>query len=475
LHPPSRLESTIPLRDADRNAGHFTAKFSGELRDRNGGPARDLNARSKRCAAVGAQLRFLTLESRFCRAGITEAKMTMQRFQAPSPGNTLASTGENSSRPTLPTPTLPTPTLPTPSGSTQKSKSGEGDEAPLLTLVVPVYNEVGSLPELIPELRAGAEATGHRYEMIFVNDGSSDGSGDWLDRLAAQDPNVLVIHFRKNFGKSPALAAAFARARGRIVLTLDADLQDDPAMIPIFVKQIDDGADLVSGWKQRRHDPIDKTLPSRVFNLIVRRLSGVSLHDFNCGYKAYRIECIRELSVYGGFHRFMPVLAAGKGFKVRELVVQHRARKHGVSKFGIFRFYEGIVDLLTILMLTRFRTRPAHLFGTVAAVFGGVGGTLLIYLTVLWLFDHPIGTRPLLMLGVFLSLSAIQFLAIGLLAELLVRTTITPGEIFSIRAQVHKDAPNLSLAGQPPPALVAASAAQVVTEKVEAASEVTLR
>src|SRR5690606_30800938 len=181
------------------------------------------------------------------------------------------------------------------------------------------------------------------------------GSAERVDATAAADPQVIVIHFRRNFGKSPALAAGFERARGSIVLTLDADLQDDPAMIPDFVARLEQGADLVSGWKQRRHDPIGKTLPSKVFNAMVRRMSGVPLRDFNCGFKAYRAEVIRELSVYGGFHRFLPVLAGERGFVVEELVVNHRARQHGASKYGVKRFFDGILDLLTVLMVTRDR------------------------------------------------------------------------------------------------------------------------
>lgn len=300
--------------------------------------------------------------------------------------------------------------------------------------MIPVYNEVDSLPRLHEELTAGLTNVGRPYEILFVNDGSKDGSTERLDGLADADPHVRVIHFRKNFGKSPALNAAFERVRGQIVLTLDADLQDDPAMIPDFVERIEAGADLVSGWKQRRHDPLGKTAPSKLFNAVVRRVSGVQLMDFNCGFKAYRIECIRELSVYGGFHRFLPVLAGWKGFSVEQLVVNHRAREHGVSKFGVGRFFDGFLDLLTVLMVTRYRTRPLHFFGVLGATSGGVGLLLLGYLTVLWFLGEPIGNRPLLTLGVLMTLAAVQFIGIGLVGELLVRTTITPQEVFSVRA-----------------------------------------
>ncbi len=308
------------------------------------------------------------------------------------------------------------------------------ESPPEISAVIPVYNEVGSLDEMYRQLSDALVGMGRSYEILFVNDGSTDGTTERLEQLADSDPeHVRVVHFRKNFGKSPALNAAFERVRGRIVLTLDADLQDDPAMIPDFVERIEAGADLVSGWKKRRHDPLGKTAPSKLFNWVVRRVSGVQLMDFNCGFKAYRIECIRELSVYGGFHRFLPVLAGWKGFSVEQLVVQHRARQHGVSKFGVGRFFDGFLDLLTVLMVTRYRTRPLHFFGVLGAASGGVGFLLLAYLTVLWFMGEPIGNRPLLTLGVLLTLSAVQFVGIGLVSELLVRTTITPHEVFSIK------------------------------------------
>ncbi|HWB81794.1 MAG TPA: glycosyltransferase family 2 protein [Nannocystaceae bacterium] len=307
------------------------------------------------------------------------------------------------------------------------------DESIALSVVVPVWDELESLPQLREELVAGLDATGRSWEILFADDGSTDGSGALLDRFADEDARISVVHLRKHFGKSPALAAAFERVRGDIVLTLDADLQDDPAHIPEMVARIEAGADLVSGWKQDRHDPIGKTLPSRLFNAVVRRVSGVPLRDFNCGFKAYRIACIRELSVYGGFHRFLPVLASERGFRVEELVVRHRARKHGSSKFGASRLFEGSLDLLTVLMVTRFRTRPLHLFGVLGGLSGFVGVSVLLYLTVLWFMGEPIGTRPLLTLGVLLTIASVQFIGIGLVAELLVRTTISTREVVSVR------------------------------------------
>jgi glycosyltransferase involved in cell wall biosynthesis len=311
-----------------------------------------------------------------------------------------------------------------------------------LSILVPVYNEAESLRELHSEITTACGKLGidGRYEVVFVDDGSRDGSADVLDELADADPHVVVIHLRRNFGKSPALAAGFEYVRGSIVITMDADLQDDPAMIPEFVERIRAGADLVSGWKQRRHDPVDKTLPSRVFNAVVSRLSGVKLRDFNCGFKAYRAECVRELRVYGGFHRFLPVFASDRGFRVEELVVRHRARKHGYSKFGSRRFFEGLLDLPTVLLLTRYRTRPLHFFGLPGALVMLVGLALLTYLTVLWFLGHPVGTRPLLTLGVLLTITGVQILCVGLVAEVIVRTTLGRAEVYAIRSVRQRDA-----------------------------------
>jgi glycosyltransferase involved in cell wall biosynthesis len=307
-------------------------------------------------------------------------------------------------------------------------------DAPELSVLVPVYNEVESLPILHGEITTACRELGVSFEIVFVNDGSTDGSPAVLDELAATDPHVVVIHFRRNFGKSPALAAGFEHVRGSIVITMDADLQDDPSMIPEFVARIRAGADLVSGWKQTRHDPIDKTLPSRVFNGVLSRMSGVALHDFNCGFKAYRIECVRELSVYGGFHRFLPVFASDRGFKVEELVVQHRARRYGHSKFGTTRFIDGMLDLPTVLLITKYRTKPLHFFGLPGAALTMPGLAILAYLTVLRLMGNSVGTRPLLTLGVLLTITGMQILCVGLVAEVIVRTTVGRSDVFAIRS-----------------------------------------
>jgi glycosyltransferase involved in cell wall biosynthesis len=303
-----------------------------------------------------------------------------------------------------------------------------------LSILVPVYNEAGSLVQLHQEITSACAQLGRSYEIVFVDDGSRDGTAAVLDQLADTDAHCFVLHFRRNFGKSPALAAGFEHVRGEIVVTLDADLQDDPALIPIFLERIEAGADVVSGWKQKRHDPLEKTLPSRLFNAVVRKLTGVELRDFNSGFKAYRSECIQELRVYGGFHRYLPVFAHDRGFKVEEVVVQHRARQHGQSKFGSRRYIDGLLDLTTVLLLTRFRTQPLHFFGVPGLLVLGAGLLVLTYLTVLWCLGHPVGTRPLLTLGVLLTITGVQILCVGLVAEVVVRTTLGSKEVFAIRS-----------------------------------------
>lgn len=303
-----------------------------------------------------------------------------------------------------------------------------------MSVLVPVFDEVQSLRELHSELTRACQGLDRTYEIVFVDDGSRDGSAEVLDELAERDDHVVVIHLRRNFGKSPALAAGFENVRGAIVVTLDADLQDDPALIPLFVARVEAGADLVSGWKQKRHDPLDKTWPSWLFNAVVRKLSGVKLRDFNCGYKAYRAECVRELRVYGGFHRFLPVFAHDRGFRVEELVVRHRPRKFGASKFGSSRLFEGLLDLPTVLLLTRYRMRPLHFFGIPGALVLLAGCALLAYLTLVWFTGHSVGTRPLLSLGVLLTITGVQILCVGLVAEVVVRAGQGRSEVFGIRS-----------------------------------------
>ena len=303
-----------------------------------------------------------------------------------------------------------------------------------VSVLIPVKDEEATLATLVGQIDEAFTPLETGYEVIFVDDGSTDTSWAVMTRLAEDNPRVRAIRFRRNFGKAAALAAAVDEARGERVVTMDADLQDDPAMIPEFVARIRAGADLVSGWKQTRHDPIDKTLPSRVFNGVLARMSGVSLHDFNCGFKAYRIECVRELSVYGGFHRFLPVFASDRGFKVEELVVQHRARRYGHSKFGTARFIDGLLDLPTVLLITRYRTKPLHFFGLPGALLALPGIAILLYMVVLKIMGEAVGTRPLLTLGVLLTITGMQIVCVGLVAEVIVRTTMPRADVFAIKS-----------------------------------------
>ncbi|MGO8688806.1 MAG: glycosyltransferase family 2 protein [Thermoguttaceae bacterium] len=298
----------------------------------------------------------------------------------------------------------------------------------MLSIVIPVFNEAESLETLHRELGEVAAAEGYDLDVVFVDDGSRDGSWEVIRRLAAADRHVCGIRFRRNFGKAAALSAGFAQARGDLVMTLDADLQDDPHEIPRFLAEMEKSLDVVSGWKRVRHDPWHKVLPSRVFNWLVSSLTGVVLHDHNCGMKCYRREIFNEVRLYGELHRFVPVLAAGRGYRVGELAIHHRPRQHGRSKYGLSRFIKGFLDLLTVKFLTGFGQRPQHVLGTVglgAFVFGLVGIT---YLTIYWILSRvcpgcqpmQLHERPLLLYSVALMLLGGQLMSLGFLAELTV-------------------------------------------------------
>jgi len=303
----------------------------------------------------------------------------------------------------------------------------------LLSLVIPVYNERESLAPLFAEIDEAVRGLGVRTEVVFIDDGSRDGSWETIRELAAADPRVRAVRFRKNFGKAAALAAGFARAGGGVVMTLDADLQDDPHEIPRFLAAVKAGTDVVSGWKKIRHDPWHKVFPSRVFNRLVSRVTGVRLHDHNCGFKAYRAEVVREVRLYGEFHRFIPVLAAAEGFSVGELVINHRPRKFGRSKFGARRFVKGFLDLITVKMLTGFGRRPKHFLGTfglLAFAAGTVGTVVFLFLAALALADYwprmtvfPIGLG--LVLSVLAMTVGVQSFLTGLLAEFALARTAT--------------------------------------------------
>jgi glycosyltransferase involved in cell wall biosynthesis len=289
----------------------------------------------------------------------------------------------------------------------------------VISVVVPVYNEERSVALLLDELRSTLDGLGADWEALFVDDGSTDGTFAALTRLHAENGNVRVVRLRRNFGKAAALAAGFAQVRGDVVVTIDGDLQDDPAEIPRLLAKLDEGFDLVSGWKTRRRDPWTRRLLSRIFNGVVGRISGIRLHDMNCGFKAYRAEVVRGLPLYGELHRFLPVLAHYRGYRIAELPVNHRPRAHGRSRYGLERYLRGFLDLLTVSFMGRYRHRPLHLFGGLGLLLGVAGIAVLVYLTVVKIGGHAIGQRPLLTLGVLLVVVGLQFFSLGLISEMI--------------------------------------------------------
>lgn len=301
-----------------------------------------------------------------------------------------------------------------------------------VSVIVPVFNEAASLDALCAKLLDVLGAQGGAFEVVLVDDGSTDGSRALARALAARDPRLRVLSLRGNFGKSAALAAGFDHSTGDAVITMDADLQDDPEEIPRFLEALQT-ADVVSGYKRRRHDPWNKVLGSRVFNGLTRALTGLRLHDVNCGYKGYRRSVVRELACYGDFHRLLPVLAAARRFRVTEIEVRHHPRPHGRSKYGPGRAYRGVMDLMTVVFLTRYAERPAHLFGLVGVGSTGLGLSISLYMTALWFLGRrPIGTRPLFFLGILLLIVGVQFFATGLLAQLLAHMAQQQGKPYAL-------------------------------------------
>ena len=291
--------------------------------------------------------------------------------------------------------------------------------APRVSAVVPAFNEAESLPKLHEELVAGLESLGMPWEIVYVDDGSRDGSDQVYERLCAADDRVRAILLRRNFGKSAALATGFRAVRGELVATLDADLQDDPAELPRLLAALEGGLDLVSGWKVKRHDPITKTLPSKLFNTVTSWVAGVRLHDFNCGFKLYRREVVDAIEVYGELHRFMPALAHWRGFRVGEIGVNHRARRFGRSKFGAARFLNGFLDLLAASFISTSALKPLHVFGRIGVLFLAVGLGLGVWFVAQWLHGDPLRVRPLMLFGAACVLLAIQFILMGLLGEMI--------------------------------------------------------
>lgn len=297
-----------------------------------------------------------------------------------------------------------------------------------VSFVIPAYNEEESLDELYARIIENInicknENLMNEYEILFVDDGSTDGTVKAMKKLSERDSNVHYIAFRKNFGKSIALQTAFRNIEGDVIITMDADLQDDPCELKNFLEKIDEGFDMVVGWKVNRLDPVEKKLPSKLFNKVTSKMSGIDLHDFDCGYKAMRREVVDSLDLYGQMHRYIPVLAYRKGFSITEIPVHHNKRKHGKSKYGVERYLQGLFDFLSVTFLSKFYDRPMYLFGRLALITGVLGVVICVYMTVLWCMGIPIGTRPLLQLGILLIILAAQFISIGFLGNMLLDST----------------------------------------------------
>jgi glycosyltransferase involved in cell wall biosynthesis len=308
-------------------------------------------------------------------------------------------------------------------------------ERPLdVSVIVPVKDEEETVAELAGRVAAVLDAAGRSFEIVFVDDGSRDRTVARLREAHQRDGRVKLVRLRRNFGKAAALSAGFDHCSGGLVLTMDGDLQDDPDEIPRLLEALETGdLDLVSGWKRHRRDPASKTLPSRLFNWVTRRLAQVDLHDFNSGFKLYRREVLGEIAVYGELHRYIPVLASRRGFVIGEIEVTHHARRHGASKYGWDRLYKGLLDLITVLFITKYTRRPLHLFGVFGLLFLGVGFGINTYLAILWFQGEALGNRPLLLLGVLLMLLGFQTLTTGLIGEMITYKNFRRRDSYSVK------------------------------------------
>ncbi|MBD0363109.1 MAG: glycosyltransferase family 2 protein [Coleofasciculus sp. C3-bin4] len=295
---------------------------------------------------------------------------------------------------------------------------------PEVSVVVPIYNEVESLPHLIEAIATSLNSTGVSYELICVDDGSQDGSAELLKEQAIARPNLRAVLLRRNYGQTAAMAAGFNHAQGRAIVTLDGDLQNDPADIPMLLAKLEEGYDLVSGWRKNRQDAaVTRLLPSKIANWLIGQTTGVKIHDYGCSLKAYRSELVADMNLYGELHRFLPALAFIEGARITELPVRHHPRRHGHSKYGLGRTLRVVMDLFTVFFMKKFLTRPMHVFGLLGIISTTLGTILGLYLSFLKLgLGQSIGDRPLLILSVVLLLTGIQLFSFGLLAELLIRT-----------------------------------------------------
>jgi len=289
-----------------------------------------------------------------------------------------------------------------------------------ISVIVPVFNESESLKDLYAEIIHSIEDK-FKYEIIFVDDGSTDNSHQIIEKLIHINDNVKLIRFSKNYGKADALSEAFILSKGDYVITMDADLQDDPHEITNLINKLEEGWDMVSGWKKNRNDPLEKKIPSKIFNKITCFFTGVKIHDFNCGLKAYKREVVKSIELYGGLHRYIPAIAKQMGFSITEIPVNHRERKFGKSKYGSERYFHGFFDLLTVLFLGNYLRKPLHFFGKLGLIMFSMGSFILVYLTHGWFNGIWIGDRPLFFLGILLIILSVQFFSIGLLGDVIVR------------------------------------------------------
>ncbi|MGH9382528.1 MAG: glycosyltransferase family 2 protein [Thermoanaerobaculia bacterium] len=310
-------------------------------------------------------------------------------------------------------------------------------QPPEISVLVPVLNERDTVEELSRRVAAVLDALGRSFEIVFVDDGSTDGTSGRVQAAREADERVKLVRLRRNFGKSAALCAGFDASRGQIVFTMDGDLQDDPEEMPRFLEHLETGTlDLVSGWKRQRRDPISKRWPSRLFNWATRRLAQVDLHDFNCGFKVYRREVLEQVAIYGELHRYIPVLASRRGFAVGEIEVRHHPRQHGRSKYGWDRFYKGVLDLITVLFITKYTRRPLHLFGLMGLLSFGTGFAISAWLAWTWFRGESLSDRPLLLFGILLMVLGIQVLTTGLIGEMITFKGFERRDSYSVKERL---------------------------------------
>ncbi len=344
--------------------------------------------------------------------------------------------------------------MPSDSPAQETTAASTPSAAPDITVLVPVLDEEACVVELTERVTKVLDDLERSFELVFVDDGSTDATVERVRELHDRDPRVKLVRFRRNFGKAAAITAGVEHSRGRIVVTIDGDLQDVPEEIPRFLEKLETGDyDLVSGWKQDRQDPASKRYPSKLYNWVTRRMAQIDLHDFNCGFKAYRREVLEQVAIYGELHRYIPVLASRRGFRVGEIKVSHQRRQHGHSKYGWHRLYKGPLDLLTVLFITRYTRRPLHLFGVIGLIFMSVGFAVNLYLALLWFVAQSqwselqallgidggfsLSSRPLLLLGVMLMLLGFQTLTTGLLGEMITFKNFRRSDSYSIRERLE--------------------------------------